>query len=69
MKKYYIDKNAQPTGVHVIHIYDNCPTPADPENRVDLGSHALCLTAIRKAKQYYDEVDGCKNCIPKCHTE
>lgn len=69
MKKYYVNKNAQSTGEHEVHLYNDCPTPADSANRQDLGYHADCKSALRKAKDYYDNVDGCNNCIPACHSK
>lgn len=67
MNQYYVNKNAQPTGEHEVHV-EGCPTPPNIANRFPLGSHWSCKDAIAAAKRYYFNVDGCKHCIPACHT-
>ncbi len=64
MPMYYVNKNT-----HEVHQEVVCPTPADQENRDDLGSHSSCHGAVDKAKQKgYTKANGCKNCSPACHT-
>lgn len=67
MPNYYVNKNAQPTGEHEVHR-DGCPTPPEPENRLNLGVFTNCWDAVREAGKYYRDVDGCRNCSPECHT-
>jgi hypothetical protein len=68
MAKYYINKNAQPTGEHEVHT-ENCPHPPDPPNRDHLGEFDKCSKAVAAAKaKGYDPVDGCAYCVPDCHT-
>ncbi len=67
MTNFYVNTNAQPNGDHEVHR-DNCPTPALPHNRLNLGYHSSCVEAVRLAKETYRRANGCKNCNPSCHT-
>lgn len=67
MAKYYVNKQAQPTGEHEVHKEDCTYLPTE-ENRLYLGSFDNCHDAIKKAKEYYDNVDGCYYCSEECHT-
>jgi hypothetical protein len=67
MPIYYVNKNAQSTGEHEVHE-DGCSYLPEPENRQYLGVFSNCKDAVREAKNYYDNVDGCYFCSPKCHT-
>ncbi len=68
MPNYCVNKNAQPTGEHEVHDTGKCSYLPDRVNQRDLGYSADCKSAIQKAKQIYDNVDGCKHCVPECHT-
>ena len=68
MPAYYVNKVAQPNGDHEVHIYDNCPTPAHPQNRYPLGDHVSCQSAVRAAKAIYPSANGCYHCSYPCHT-
>lgn len=69
MPRYYVNRNAQPSGEHEVHKTSSaCPHHADAENQKDLGYHDSCRDAIRKAKETYSSVDGCAYCVPNCHT-
>lgn len=63
---FYVNKNAQPTGEHEVHRSD-CYWLPDAENRIYLGSFLTSAEAIRKAKTYYTNVDGCAYCCPESH--
>jgi len=68
MAYYCVNKNAQPTGEHEVHKLDtSCPHLPAPENRIDLGWHSDCQSALRKAKEFYSNVDGCAYCCPTCN--
>lgn len=67
MDYYYVNKNEQPTGEHEVHK-DGCRFMPAPENRIYLGYFSDCSDAVKKAKEYYREVDGCYYCCPRCHT-
>lgn len=67
---YYVNINPQPwpeNGEHEVHK-DGCPTPPFGSNRHDLGWFSNCQDAVTAARKVYSKVDGCKNCIPQCHT-
>lgn len=64
---YYVNKNAQPTGEHEVHRSD-CRWLPEMYNRIHLGAFTNCADAIRKAKEYYTNVDGCYYCCSACHT-
>ena len=69
MPNYCVNKNAQPTGEHEVHNLDvSCHHLPDLSNRQNLGWHSDCHGAIRQAKEYYLNVDGCAYCCPVCHT-
>ena len=69
MPNYCVNKNAQPTGEHEVHNLDaNCNHLPDPVNRLSLGWHADCHSAVRKAKETYSDVDGCAYCCSACNT-
>lgn len=68
MAKYYVNRNAQPdSGDHEVHK-DGCSWMPRIENRILLGDFASCAPAVKKAKDYYNDVDGCVHCSPACHT-
>ena len=70
MPIYYRNANAQLNGEHEVHIDDDsCPTPAATFNRQSLGWHSNCRSAVAYANALYlGKSDGCKNCIPTCHS-
>lgn len=67
MAYYYVNKNAQSNGDHEVHKTD-CSYLPDSDNRIFLGDHSYCSTAVDKAKDYYTQVNGCYFCANACHT-
>ncbi len=67
MDYYYVNKNAQATGEHEVHK-SSCSYLPSESNRIGLGYYATCAEAVKKAKEYYSNVDGCYYCCPTCHT-
>jgi hypothetical protein len=70
MAHYIVNKDAQSvTGDHEVHNLNvaNACLP-DPGNRLDLGDHPDCQSAVRAAKQHFDDSNGCAFCAPQCHT-
>jgi len=65
MAKYYVNKDAQPTGEHEVHKL-GCTW--FPSNTIYLGEYNKCSDAIKKAKEHYSKVDGCYYCSKECHT-
>ncbi len=68
MPNYCVNSNAQQTDEHEVYDTGNCSYLPDISNQIDLGWHPDCKSAVNKAKQYYSNVDGCKHCVPDCHT-
>lgn len=70
MTDFYVNKNKQDNGDNEVHRSDElgCRDPAKPENRVDLGWHADCHGAVRKAKDMGYKANGCAFCASACHT-
>ncbi|MFT6068956.1 MAG: hypothetical protein ACJAT2_003616 [Bacteriovoracaceae bacterium] len=68
MPNYYVNKQAQPNGDHEVHKNTGCPHPANPKNRVPLGVHLSCTSAVKEAKKYFKQVNGCFFCARECHT-
>lgn len=66
MAIYYANKNAQTTGEHEVHKSD-CSYLPDSTNRLHLGDHASCQSAVQEAKKHYTNVDGCYFCSHACH--
>lgn len=65
--RYYVNKVAQVTGEHEVHRA-TCSWLPNTENRLYLGEFATSYEAIREARKYYLNVDGCAFCCPESHT-
>lgn len=66
MAIYYVNKNAQSTGEHEVHV-TTCSYLPNLENRLYLGDFTSCGPAKAEAKKHYSNVDGCAYCSPSCH--
>ncbi|MDT0641645.1 MULTISPECIES: hypothetical protein [Autumnicola] len=67
MERYYLNTQPQPNGDREVHK-ESCRYAPGVSNRKDLGFHANCESAVDKAKQSYNQVNGCIHCSPRCHT-
>ncbi len=67
MAYYCVNKNAQANGDHEVHKV-GCVFYPNPENRVSLGDHTTCRTAVSAAKKIYTKSNGCYYCSNACHT-
>ena len=67
MALYYVNKNAQQTGEHEVHT-SSCSYLPSEGNRIFLGYFDSCAAAVKEAKKYYTQVDGCYHCCRPCHT-
>ena len=67
MKHYYVNKQAQTTGEHEVHS-ETCSYLPSLTNRQYLGYFSDCYAALKEAKKYYSNVDGCYYCCRECHT-
>jgi len=68
MARYYVNKNAQANGDHEVHVV-TCTFLPLPENRIYLGDFTSCRPAVREARKYYNQVNGCYYCSYECHTQ
>ena len=69
MGNYCVNKNAQNNGDHEVHnVSAACSFLPDPANRLALGYHAYCSSAVQSATAHYAQVNGCAYCAPDCHT-
>lgn len=67
MPIYYVNKNAQANGDHEVHQL-SCEWMPKEENRLYLGSFENCFGAVREAKKYYPQSNGCYYCSRECNT-
>lgn len=68
-KEFCVDTQPQPDGYHEVHVLDEtCTHLPDEKNRKHLGFFEECDDAIKKAKKYYEKVDGCFYCCYEWHT-
>ncbi|MFG0252404.1 MAG: hypothetical protein ACF8NJ_05965 [Phycisphaerales bacterium JB038] len=68
MPSYYVNKNAQANGDHEVHR-TGCSYLPERENRVYRGEFQSCGPAVRKAREHYQQVNGCYYCSRECHTQ
>lgn len=70
MPHYCVNKVAQAGSgdyeVHDLASTKGCLPAVD--NRIDLGYHSSCSSAVQAAKSYYSKVNGCYYCAYSCHT-
>ena len=65
--RFYVNKNAQTNGDHEVHRAP-CSWLPKSENCLYLGEFTSSHQAVQKAKQYYNQVNGCYYCCPESHT-
>lgn len=67
---YYVNRDVtnNPNYNHEVHK-STCPFMPSVQNRIYLGYFASCSDAIKAAKRYYNNVDGCAVCCPECHRQ
>jgi hypothetical protein len=65
--KYYVHIKAREDGTRVVHRED-CQYVPNPENRKALGDAASCETAMHRARDDFDRIDGCATCCTECHS-
>jgi len=66
MYKYCVNRNAQPTGEHEVHKEWCCRLP-EPQNQLYLGYCLNALDALKKARNFFYDVDGCYYCCSEAH--
>lgn len=65
---YYVNDNAQSNGDHEVHTA-SCSFLPEASNRRYLGYFDGCRDAVREAKKYHTQVNGCYYCSNACHTQ
>ena len=69
MPTYCVNDNAQDNGDHEVHDLNHGTTCLpNPANRVPLGFHTECSSAVTAARAKFGQVNGCMYCAPACHT-
>ena len=68
MTFYYVNKNAQIDGTHEVHSQD-CIYLPDVNNRIYLGYFNNGKEAVKEARNYYYNVDGCYFCCREAHND
>ena len=68
--EFCVNKDAQSNGDHEVHNLapGACIRLPLISNRLALGNHTSCVSAVAKAKQTYSKSNGCYYCSPACHT-
>jgi hypothetical protein len=67
MEKYFVNKVAQQNGDHEVHKSTCSYLPLE-NNRQYLGVFGNCNDAVKEAKKYYHQSNGCFYCSRECHT-
>ena len=67
MNYYFINKIAENNGDYEVHKVD-CNFLPDDSDRLYLGVFSNCKEAMIKAKEIYDQSNGCYNCCSECYT-
>jgi hypothetical protein len=65
---YYVNTQAQNNGDHEVHK-DGCTYLPSILNRKYLGAFDSCVGAVREARKYHTQVNGCYYCSNACHTQ
>ena len=68
MARYYVNRNKQNNGDHEVHE-SGCYWFSKLKNKEYLGDFSNCRDAVKKAKEDYDQVNGCYYCSRECHTQ
>lgn len=68
MEKYYLNRNAQPTGEHEVHK-SGCFMMTEKENCIYLGLFNNAIEAVEEARRIYSNaiIDGCYYCSEEAH--
>lgn len=67
MDYYYVNKNEQANGDHEVHK-STCSYLPHSSNLLALGYFNTCQDAVKEAKKYYRQSNGCYYCSYACHT-
>lgn len=65
---YYVNDNAQNNGDHEVHR-DGCYYLGLTVSKTYLGIFSNAIPAVRKAKEYYRQSNGCAFCSPEANSD
>jgi len=66
--QYCVNKSEQSNGDHEVHE-QGCMFWPLPHNVLPLGWYSNCADAVKTARSYYRQVNGCWTCCRPCHTQ
>ena len=67
MASYYVSDLALDDGRHEVHQY-GCKRLFEPGHSTYLGEFDTCWPAVEAAKRVFPQSNGCRECVPDCHT-
>lgn len=68
MARYYVNQNTYNPGNHNEVHKEGCTWLQFIANKIDLGFHDNCQSALKAAEIHYpNNVDGCSTCCNECH--
>jgi hypothetical protein len=62
MHEYYVNKNADSIGKHVVHRF-GCKLISLPEQFVKVGSFSSYYQALKEALKLYTAAEVCQSCL------
>lgn len=66
MHNFFVNDYPQSNGDHEVHK-EGCFYLSLVFSKTGLGYHTNCHSAVRKARNYYQNADGCFYCSSDCH--
>lgn len=66
MVLYYVNRDTQDNDDHIVHKTGCWQAPV-VDNRLYLGVFLNCRDAVREAKEFYPQSNGCDQCCRKGH--
>ena len=68
MHQFCVSLDEDKNGSHIVHL-DGCQRWPPPKSTRLLGLYEYCDEALRAARMFFGQVDGCSQCIPQCHAQ
>lgn len=66
-QQYCVNTRAQDNGDHEVHTA-TCRYLPSLVNRLGLGTHSSCRSAVQAARVIFRTANGCIHCSTACHT-
>jgi hypothetical protein len=68
MPFFVLEYEANQDDVHLIHReHSDCDRYPTLDNQLAIGFHDNGNEALKEARNYFDNVDGCSRCCKDCH--